>query len=113
LIGERARQNCRALFFASIFSPVIRFNYKKGFTLIELLIVITIIGVLAVAFLPSFLNAPAKARDVQRMKDIQNIAAYLTNLYAEKGDLTSFGITSNTWIRTINFTGIESYFVSI
>jgi prepilin-type N-terminal cleavage/methylation domain-containing protein len=46
---------------------------KKGFTLIELLIVITIIGVLAVVFLPSILNAPAKARDAQRMTDIQTI----------------------------------------
>lgn len=44
-----------------------------GFTLIELLIVITIIGILAVVFIPNFLNAPAKARDVQRITDVNSI----------------------------------------
>lgn len=47
---------------------------KKGFTLIELLVVITIIGILAVVVIPSVLNAPAKARDLQRKTDLTNIA---------------------------------------
>lgn len=51
---------------------------SKGFTLIELLIVITIIGILAVAFLPSLLGAPSKARDTQRKADVQKIAGVLT-----------------------------------
>lgn len=58
---------------------------RKGFTLIELLIVIAIIAVLAVAFLPSVLNAPAKARDAQRIEDVGKIAKFFTLQYSVKG----------------------------
>lgn len=60
---------------------------RKGFTLIELLIVIGIIAVLAVAFLPSVLNAPAKARDAQRIEEVNKIAKFFTLQYAVKGSV--------------------------
>jgi len=44
-----------------------------GFTLIELLIVITIIGILAVVFIPTVMDAPRKARDAARMADLSNV----------------------------------------
>lgn len=47
---------------------------KLGFTLIEILIVITIIGILAVVFLPSILGAPQKARDARRIADVKTIS---------------------------------------
>lgn len=52
---------------------------KKGFTLIELLIVIAIIGVLAVAFLPTLLGAPAKGRDTSRIAALQTVQKVIVN----------------------------------
>ncbi len=46
---------------------------RQGFTLIELLIVIVIIGILAVGFAPTLLNAPKKARDGVRKGQIASI----------------------------------------
>lgn len=62
---------------------------RKGFTLIELLIVITIIGILAVALVPRITQGPARARDVQRKADMQNIASALELYYSDKGTYPS------------------------
>jgi prepilin-type N-terminal cleavage/methylation domain-containing protein len=65
---------------------------KEGFTLIELLIVIAIIGVLAVAFLPSLLGAPAKARDAQRQAQIQKVQSFMVGeALMNPGDLPVTG----------------------
>ncbi len=58
---------------------------KQGFTLIELLIVITIIGILAVALVPRISQGPARARDVQRKADLQNLASSMELYYSDYG----------------------------
>lgn len=73
-----------------------KMNSKKGFTLIELLIVIAIIAVLAVAFLPTLLGAPAKGRDTARIADLQKIQKVLVNTNLEKGKYpTTTGIVAD------------------
>ena len=72
---------------------MIAIKNKKGFTLIELLIVIVIIGILAVALLPTLLNGPKEARDMSRIVDLSSTrASIMRYLYTEDGsvgDLTT------------------------
>ncbi len=58
---------------------------QEGFTIIELLIVIAIIAVLAGLVLNNFQGAQAKARDSQRLTDINNVHSKLEEFYNEKG----------------------------
>ena len=46
---------------------------KKGFTLIELLIVVAIIGILAVALVPTISDAPGRARDAARKTLVNSV----------------------------------------
>jgi len=73
---------------------------KKGFTLIELLIVITIIGILSVAFLPSMMGAPKAARDTQRVADVNKLAT-LASVYgiANTGCINNL-VDAQTYIST-------------
>ncbi len=73
---------------------------KKAFTLIELLIVIAIIGILAVSFLPSLFNAPRKARDTERVADLEKLqkvvisATLLGKTYPSDGCIKNVGAGS-------------------
>ncbi|MCC7431975.1 type II secretion system protein [Candidatus Peregrinibacteria bacterium] len=67
---------------------------KKGFTLIELLIVISIIGILAVALLPQILSAPASARDTAKQAALNQIAVALEQHNAASGSYPNAGLAS-------------------
>ncbi|MFA5828960.1 MAG: prepilin-type N-terminal cleavage/methylation domain-containing protein [Candidatus Gracilibacteria bacterium] len=79
----------------------------KGFTLIELLIVITIIGILAVALLPSVLGAPARARDAARKADLNNIVA---GLETYNSDNQKYPDTAGNCSAVDGLTNFSQYF---
>lgn len=61
-------------------------RFIQGFTLIELLIVIAILGVLgAIIFVSIGGNPQAKARDVRRLADLNNIRQAVWLYYFDKG----------------------------
>ena len=82
----------------------------RAFTLIELLIVITIIGILAVALVPRITGGPAKARDATRKADLQQIATAL-EFYAD--DLGYYPGTGGTGQCVSATTEIASYLTSV
>ena len=82
-------------------------KHQKSFTLIELLIVITIIGILAVALVPRIASGPARARDVQRKADLGNLAAALELYYMDYGEYPDNGsapesdcVATGSWFAT-------------
>lgn len=79
----------------------------KAFSLIELLIVITIIGILAVVFLPKITSGPARARDAQRISDIADIANAI-EMYNQDNEVYP---GDGSWqALTPNALGIDTYF---
>ena len=78
---------------------------KKGFTLIELLIVISIIGILAIALIPNLTDAPRRARDAARLSNANDVVAAVETYYIDNGDYPtgSFCINSNTTSGNASF----------
>lgn len=59
---------------------------KLGFTLVELLVVIAIIGILAAIGISSLNTAKSKARDAQRLQDVEAIVAALKIYYENNSE---------------------------
>lgn len=73
---------------------------RLGFTLIELLIVITIIGILAVVFLPSIMDAPAKSREAARKANMASIVQEVEAGRLDNKKLTQTAIFQKTCLTT-------------
>lgn len=89
-----------------------KMNSKKGFTLIELLIVIAIIAVLAVAFLPTLLGAPAKGRDTARIASLQKIQKVMVSANLDN-TVSSYPVTttaSGNCIDDVSFSAYKTSF---
>lgn len=74
---------------------------KKGFTLIELLVAISIIAVLTAALLPNFMGTREKAKDSQKVQDLNAVKNALRMYYndhqsypAHRGSFPSGGCTN-------------------
>jgi prepilin-type N-terminal cleavage/methylation domain-containing protein len=82
---------------------------KKGFTLIELLVVISIIGLLASIVVSSLGTARQQARDVARVRKLQELNTALQLFYADNGYYPS--LTSSTNLVSFLNSGTKKYIV--
>ena len=57
----------------------------NGFSLIELLIVVSILGILAVAGLGNYISSLGKSQDARRKSDLSTISKALESYYNDKG----------------------------
>ena len=85
-------------------------NKKKlGFTLVELLVVVSIIGVLTMISVSSFVSAQIKGRDSQRKSDLDGLSKALMMYYNDNGKFPSevdFGNESTGLVDPNNSTTI-------
>lgn len=87
----------------------------RAFTLIELLIVITIIGILAVALVPRLIAGTGKARDAAREANLQQIATALEMYNSDNGSYPTItgSCTGGTGSGTLAAYLVPSYMSAI
>jgi len=75
---------------------------KKGFTLIELLVVISIIGILTTLLVVNFVGARERARDSQKIRNLNEIKNALRIYYNDK---QAYPICSGACLNTAEIGG--------
>ena len=86
--------------------PSFSFRKRSGYTFLDLFIAIIIIAILAVGLLLLFSNMREKARDSQRMSDVQTLKQAVEQHYADQSyypapEAVSQAITDKQFINTI------------
>lgn len=96
-------------------SLLIRKNMKNknGFSLVELLVVISIIAVLSAVLVANFMGMRERARDAQKIQDLNAIKSALRMYYNDKQSYPSSGGIGNYCTDCLNIAVGASYMTSI
>jgi len=81
---------------------LIKQQKSNGFSLIELLVVISIIAVLSALLMANFMGARERARDAQKISDLESIKSAL-RLYYNDHQTYPVGPNLNTEIGTVEY----------
>lgn len=86
---------------------------ERGFTIIELLVVIVVIAILAAISIVSYSGIQQRARDSQRLSDMNTISTALKLYAAEKGSFPEVSSTGGAWAWEVsNTSGGPTNFLS-